>query len=70
MKLPEFEGVEFGELKIIPTKTLRDEFAMAALKGISGHNEFGHNSFEWIAKTAYEQADAMMAAREGKTNAE
>ena len=58
-----------------PTKTLRDEFAMAALHGIMlkqfypGHDHVGirlpQNAQE-NAKQAYEQADAMLAAREGK----
>jgi len=46
-------------------KTLRDEFAMAALKGnlANPHDDL---SPEQNAEIAYKIADAMMAAREGK----
>jgi hypothetical protein len=51
------------------TKTLRDEFAMAALTGLlsipdtykAASNE--PEADKWIARGAYELADAMMAQR-------
>ena len=42
-------------------KTLRDEFAMAALSAISYTNEDGHEGN--IAKYAYQIADAMLNER-------
>ncbi len=48
-----------------PVKTLRDEFAMAALTGFcadpSNHELFAGMSD--VARASYEMADAMMAAR-------
>ena len=48
-------------------KTLRDEFAMAALAGISGvsMSEFGFNA-DQVAREVYRIADAMLRAREGE----
>ena len=50
-------------------KTLRDEFAMAAMREILAHSEtrhitdFGIGAFEEVAVGAYQMADAMLAAR-------
>jgi hypothetical protein len=52
------------------TKTLRDEFAMAALTGLLACHNSKANDPETVAEHCYAAADAMMAAREGKTNAE
>ena len=62
---------ETHKLANLPTKTLRDEFAIAALTGIlSGelynYVPLGSNSNLERARMAYEQADAMMVAREVK----
>jgi hypothetical protein len=47
-----------------PMKTLRDEFAMAALIGLVTHfNAFNEAVPEAAAKRAYEHADAMLEAR-------
>lgn len=53
----------FGTIRQ-PTKTLRDEFAMAALTGMLSANRLGHADKE--AERAYAFADAMLAAREVK----
>jgi hypothetical protein len=45
-------------------KTLRDEFAGRALQGILTRKVF--STAERISEVAYEIADAMLAAREGK----
>ena len=45
--------------------TIRDRFAIAAMNGILAADD----SITWfsvVAKDAYEMADAMLAAREGK----
>ena len=42
---------------------LRDRFAMAALTGLLADPESSMESLDWIAKVAYEYADAMMKAR-------
>jgi hypothetical protein len=44
-------------------KTLRDEFAMAALKAMLGHSEYVELSPDQMAVEAYRQASAMMEAR-------
>jgi hypothetical protein len=44
-------------------KTLRDEFAMAALKAMLGHSDYVELSPAQMAVEAYRQADAMMEAR-------
>lgn len=44
-------------------KTLRDEFAMAAMQGMLSNCEVAVCSEADFAKFAYEQADAMMAER-------
>lgn len=54
------------------TRTLRDEFAMAALTGLLAHGEpeycpaQGQIDPRYIQDTAYRLADAMLAAREAK----
>ncbi len=45
------------------TKTLRDEFAMAALKAMLGHSDYVELSPDQMAVEAYRQANAMMEAR-------
>lgn len=45
------------------TKTLRDEFAMAALAGMLNSKALAHLRHAEQAKTAYQYADAMLAAR-------
>jgi len=42
---------------------LRDRFAMAALTGLLGDPESSMESNDWLAKVAYEYADAMLKAR-------
>lgn len=50
-------------------KTLRDEFAMAAMREILAHSETRHitdfsiSAFEEVAVGSYHMADAMLAAR-------
>lgn len=50
-------------------KTLRDEFAMAAMREILAHRETRHvaefstETFESVGVAAYQMADAMLAAR-------
>jgi hypothetical protein len=44
-------------------KTLRDEFAMAALKTMLGDSDYFELSPDQMAVKAYRQADAMMEAR-------
>lgn len=52
---------------LYPPKTLRDEFAMAALQGAWAANQLegGTDSFRWpeLAKRCYAAADEMMKAR-------
>lgn len=43
--------------------TLRDYFAAAAMQGMVAQSESGGWPAEGIAKAAYRQADAMLAAR-------
>ena len=43
--------------------TLRDYFAAAAMQGMAAQPESGGWPAEGIAKAAYQQADAMLAAR-------
>lgn len=45
--------------------TLRDYFAAKAMAGLCAHPELGQSSCVRIAQVSYEQADAMLAAREG-----
>lgn len=46
-----------------PQKTLRDEFAMAALTGICSNPEWRNCIGETFAHAAYELADEMLAER-------
>jgi len=51
--------------KVPPNKTLRDEFAMAALTGLlAGLESDGHLAHDDAAQFAYDRADAMMKERE------
>lgn len=52
-----------AEAPALETKTLRDEFAMAALSGMLADPDTGDVLALVIGKTAYEYADAMMEAR-------
>jgi hypothetical protein len=45
--------------------SIRDYFASQALAGILASGNFGSTKY-WIGQKAYEAADAMIAAREGK----
>lgn len=49
-----------------PGMTLRDYFAAAAMQGMVAQPESGGWPAEGIAKAAYQQADAMLKAREEK----
>lgn len=50
-------------------KTLRDEFAMAAMREVLAHKntmhigDFSTSAFESLAVACYQMADAMLAAR-------
>jgi len=57
-----FTGTTSGELA--PDKTLRDEFAMAALTGLLAGAYSESPSDKITALAAYKLADAMMEARE------
>jgi hypothetical protein len=46
-----------------PCKTLRDEFAMAALTGNMANPNIRFQSFDEMATESYQMADAMMKAR-------
>lgn len=46
-------------------KTLRDEFAMAAISGLVEDTRLEYICEEELARKSYEIADAMMKAREG-----
>lgn len=48
------------------TKTLRDEFAMAALPCVARINDWGTFNFKSVSTDAYALADAMLAARKEK----
>ena len=48
---------------ITNTKTLRDEFAMAALTGLVANPDFSEQDFEAITSAAYVAADNMLAQR-------
>jgi hypothetical protein len=66
---PVCDDTGIGDLKTLPAKTLRDEFAMAALIGLisaplgklDGKTLTEHE----MATTCFVLADAMLAAREG-----
>lgn len=53
---------EAGQASVSPT--LRDQFAMAVVTGISANNFWDSSSFEVIAEGAYRCADAMLKERE------
>lgn len=53
------------EAKAQPTKTLRDEFAMAALTGLLASDT--QDTSTVFAKLSFAMADAMMKAREVKS---
>jgi hypothetical protein len=50
-------------IEVHDRKTLRDEFAMAALKTMLGDSDYFELSPDQMAVKAYRQADAMMEAR-------
>ena len=50
-----------------PGMTLRDYFAAKAMQGFAASNDIGWKSMNHIAETAYEWADAMLAARKEKS---
>lgn len=56
-------GIFFGGTQGM---TLRDYFAAKAMQGMLSTDRFGTASEETIADWAYEQADAMLRAREAK----
>lgn len=55
-------------------KTLRDEFAMAAMRCVPPMNAYNMRSNEhpdaYLARNAYDMADAMMAEREARAQGE
>lgn len=51
-------------------KTLRDEFAMAALQSLLEHDGTNPEYFYLRAKEAYDMADAMMAERAARAQGE
>ena len=50
-------------IDMTPPKTLRDEFAMAAISGLLSNPTIGFESFDAAAKAAGKMADAMLAER-------
>lgn len=62
---PAFPAPAFAENITTQGMTMRDYFAGQALAGILSAANFG-NAKDWIGQRAYEYADAMLAAREGK----
>ena len=60
----EAHEVKGEPVKSEPVKTLRDEFAMAALNGLLSHNPLGYSAHrDARAKVSYGYADAMLKAR-------
>lgn len=60
---------EIEQLKKVYGKTLRDEFAMAALTGLTNDTKFvstATTGAKLLAAACYEVADAMMSARGNK----
>lgn len=53
--------------KILERRELRDKFAMAAMQGILANpamiDTSTYQTLEWVAKNAYQAADAMLKAR-------
>lgn len=54
----------YGQWEPLPGMTLRDYFAAKAMTAMNINPGFDHNSQSDIARLAYEQADAMIDARE------
>ena len=57
---------EYAELRQEMKDGLRDQFAAAAMQGLLAYPIPSNPSPDVIAEWAYEQADAMLAAREAK----
>ena len=61
-------GIDVVEIQTFEYKTLRDEFAAAALTGILAYDGLAfsteHYDSDDFAATAYSLADAMMKARQ------
>jgi hypothetical protein len=57
------ELVTNASVPMLETKTLRDEFAKAAMQGMLGHSDYVEFRPAQMAVEAYRQADAMMEAR-------
>jgi hypothetical protein len=57
-----------GETHVVslPWKTLRDEFAMAALTGLLANPDNGYTVFDGVVDDAYICADLMLRAREAR----
>lgn len=51
------------EWPALPAMTLRDYFAAKAMQGFNANPGFNERNHEFIADLAYDQADAMLAAR-------
>ena len=62
--------IKYSDNRPRETKTLRDEFAMAAVTGVFPGNHYSDDAFKIMAESCYKMADAMMAERcnYGKTN--
>ena len=60
-----YGGSYVEEYTVIQEKTLRDEFAMAAISGLYS-SEYYEQSYENLAEMAYRQADAMLSMRTRK----
>jgi hypothetical protein len=57
-----------GPPVLATAETLRDRFATAALSGLmTKYSPATHEGDAWVSRTAYEIADAMLAAREVKS---
>ena len=67
MKTPSNDGgAAFPVMYCSEGMTLRDYFAGQALAGILASANFGSMK-DWIGGKAYQAADAMISAREGKS---
>lgn len=62
---PAFPNPVYFERDTDRGMTLRDYFAAAAITGFNACPSFSDESHESVARMAYEQADAMLKAREG-----
>ena len=58
-----YDEIRRMEHRLKATMTMRDQFAMAALTGLTTHNAMT-NSANYAAKMSYEYADAMLKERE------